>query len=313
MTGVQTCALPISTFRGLRIQEQDIPVEELLSSGKKERPNFALLGVIGAAGIALLVFLVILIVKPSGNNSADEAVHETVQYKMDSKIFEKRLYPGDTVTVPYNNENFAVTLKQIDDTVLFQTPSGSRNFMLGEEGSIDLDKDNVPEIYVFISDFQKNAPSVGALIRFTASDSLSVAPLADTAEPKPAQTITATVPPKTTEKSGSFVSAIFTGKRSPYPFTANVTFRNYAMFRYEIDKKTREEKYFRKGDLLTVNATNSMTIWCSNAGSPKITILASGGQNAEIEIGNPGEVSVRALRWTQADDGTWTLGLYQLD
>ena len=311
--GIDSQAI-VNTFRGLRIQEQDVPVEQLLNDKPGKSNNLLFAWIFGALGFIATVVLILVLASHKSNTTAQEPVHTPVTYKFETKNLEKRLYVGDSLTINYNNENYAVILKQIDDTVLFQTPTGTRTFLLGEEGSIDLDKDNIPELYVFISDFQKNAPSVGVQVRFTANDTISISSnnAVEIAEPKPA-VIPTTVSVKTSEKSGSFRTAIFTGKRSPFPFTANITFRNYAMFRYEVDRKTREEKYFRKGDLLTINATNSMIIWCSNAGAPKITILASGGQNAEIELGNPGEVSVCTLRWTQADDGTWTLGMYQLD
>ncbi len=306
----------VNTFRGLRIQEQDVPVEQLLNDKTtKNTSSLIYWGVGGALGLVLIATLLFAIIGKKNNTTAQEPVHTPVVYTLETKTFEKRLYVGDSLTVIYNNEKYAIALKQIDDTVLFQTPTGTRNFLLGEEGSIDLDKDNIPELYVFISDFQKNAPSVGALVRFSAADTLALASKAtnETTEPNPVTVVSTPVPAKSSEKNGAFITAVFTGKRSPFPFTANITFRNYAMFRFEVDRKTREEKYFRKGDIITINATNSMIIWCSNAGAPKISIIASGGQNADIEMGNPGEVSVRALRWTQADDGTWTLGLYQLD
>lgn len=305
----------VNTFRGLRIQEQDVPVEQLLNDKTSKNTNSLLYWIIGSClGIALIAIVLFAILSKKNTTSAQETVHAPVVYTLDTKTLEKRLYVGDSITVTYNNEKYVIVLKQIDDTVLFQTPTGTRNFLLGEEGSIDLDKDNIPELYAFISDFQKNAPSVGALVRFSAADTLALASAAKTEMPEANPVAVSTsVPAKSNEKSGAFLTAVFTGKRSPFPFTANITFRNYAMFRYEIDRKTREEKYFRKGDIVTINATNSMIIWCSNAGSPKISIMASGGQNADIELGNPGEVSVRALRWTQADDGTWTLGLYQMD
>lgn len=305
----------VNTFRGLRIQEQDVPVEQLLNDNKGKNTGSLIYWAIGSGlGIIIIATLLFALVGKKNNTTAQEPVRTPVVYTLETKTFEKRLYVGDTLTVGYNKEKYAIMLKQIDDTVLFQTPTGTRNFLLGEEGSIDLDKDNIPELYVFISDFQKNAPSVGALVRFSAADTLPIASTVnkDSTEPAPA-TVTTSIPTKPNEKAGAFITAVFTGKRSPFPFTANITFRNYAMFRYEIDRKTREEKYFRKGDIITINATNSMIIWCSNAGAPKISIVASGGQNADIELGNPGEVSVRAIRWTQADDGTWTLGLYQLD
>jgi hypothetical protein len=108
-------------------------------------------------------------------------------------------------------------------------------------------------------------------------------------------------------------AVIFSGKRSPHPFVVNVTFRNYAMFRHEIDRKDREERYYHKGEQISVTANNSAKLWTSNAAACKLTIQASGGQSADVELGSPGEVAVKQIRWTQADDSTWTLGLFDVN
>jgi len=113
--------------------------------------------------------------------------------------------------------------------------------------------------------------------------------------------------------SSSQESIVFSGKRSPYPFVINVTFRNYAMFRHEIDRKDREERYYHKGDQISVTANNSAKLWTSNAAACKLTIQASGGQSADVELGLPGEVAVKQVRWTQAEDGTWSLGVYNVN
>ena len=94
------------------------------------------------------------------------------------------------------------------------------------------------------------------------------------------------------ERPATQESIVFSSKRSPYPFVLNVTFRNYAMFRHEIDRHDREERYYHKGDQISVTANNSAKLWTSNAAACKLTIQASGGQTADVELGLPGEVAV---------------------
>jgi len=319
----------VQSFRGLRIQEQPMPIQELL------QPKRLPLKLIIAAGAVVLVaigaFLVVRLLKPS-EATAPQALARTnpAQLTMDSSTFEKRLYEGDSVLVPFNGDSYRLTISKIDDRVAIQTPVGVSRFMLGEEGSIDLNKDNKPELVAFIVDFQKNDASKGAVIRLQASGSLALtlgtpgATATDagtaTADASAAAPVSAPVPAPsstavatTADRASTQDSIVFSGKRSPYPFVVNVTFRNYAMFRHEIDRHDREEHYYHKGDQISVTANNSAKLWMSNAAACKLTIQASGGQSADIEMGAPGEVAVKQIRWSQGDDGTWSLGVYNVN
>jgi len=331
--GVDSTAM-VQAFRGLRIQEQPMPIQELLQP--KRLPLKPIIAAGSAVIVLLLVFLAVRLFKP-GTPAAPQALTRSApaQLTMDSATFEKRLYEGDTVLVPFNGDSYRLTISKIDDRVAIQTPVGVSRFMLGEEGSIDLNKDNKPELIAFIVDFQKNDASKGAMVRLQASGSLASAlgtsPAPETANTAQASGGSGTVagapgtaaatpadpaaaaPVTTSDRASTQDSIVFSGKRSPYPFVVNVTFRNYAMFRHEIDRRDREEHYYHKGDQITVTANNSAKLWTSNAAACKLTIQASGGQSADIELGSPGEVAVKQIRWTQGDDGTWSLGVYNVN
>ncbi|HUW70903.1 MAG TPA: helix-turn-helix transcriptional regulator [bacterium] len=324
----------VQSFRGLRIQEQPMPIQELLQP--KRLPLKPIIAAAVVIVVALGAFLVVRLLKP-GTASAPQALTRSApaQLTMDSATFEKRLYEGDTVLVPFNGDSYRLTISRIDDRVAIQTPVGVSRFMLGEEGSIDLNKDNKPELVAFIVDFQKNDASKGAVVRLQASGSLAAA----LGMPQPSASVdantsgepavtsaavasaaaagaiapNAVVPNAATDRASTQDSIVFSGKRSPYPFVVNVTFRNYAMFRHEIDRHDREEHYYHKGDQISVTANNSAKLWMSNAAACKLTIQASGGQSADIEMGAPGEVAVKQIRWTQGDDGTWSLGVYNVN
>ncbi len=314
----------VQSFRGLRIQEQPMPIQELL------QPRRLPLKPIIAAGAVILValgaFLGLRLLKPS-EAKAPQVLARTdpAQLTMDSATFEKRLYEGDSILVPFNGDSYRLTIAKIDDRVAIQTPVGISRFMLGEEGSIDLNKDNKPELVAFIVDFQKNDASKGAVVRLQASGSLALAlgtpgaASTDVAVSTSDASATAAVAPvavpssAAADRASTQDSIVFSGKRSPYPFVVNVTFRNYAMFRHEIDRHDREEHYYHKGDQISVTANNSAKLWMSNAAACKLTIQASGGQSADIEMGAPGEVAVKQIRWSQGDDGTWSLGVYNVN
>ena len=311
----------VQAFRGIRIQEQPVPIQELLQPKRSPVWPFVIAGVVVALGLG--TFFAVRAMNPDDAAESPTLVRsDPVQHTLDAATFEKRMYEGDTLLVPYGGDSYKLTITKIDDRVSIQTPVGVSRFMLGEEGSIDLNKDNQPELVAFIVDFQKNDPSRGAVVRFSASgalaaampatgDATAVAATGAPADPAPASP---TAPAAAgAERPGTQESIVFAGKRSPYPFVVNVTFRNYAMFRHEIDRKDREERYYHKGDQISVTANNSAKLWTSNAAACKLTIQASGGQSADVELGLPGEVAVKHIRWVQADDGTWSLGVYNVN
>lgn len=310
----------IQAFKGIRIQEQETPIAELLAPKKTPLWIFIVIGLVIILGLSS-VLLFKSISKKAEASRQSMVKTESMQYSMDASILEKRFYEGDKLIVPFGNNKYKLTITTIDERISIETPVGVYRYMLGEEGYIDLNKDNQAELQAFIIDFQKNSPDKGAVIRFKATGSL----LAQFSESSSTENITqietAGQSPQvlsgttagTSDRPSTQDIVIFSGKRSPYPFVINVTFRNYAMFRHELDRKDREERYYHKGDQLNVTANSSAKIWTSNAAACKLIIQASGGQSADVDLGAPGEVVVKQIRWVQADDGSWNLGVYNLN
>ena len=44
-----------------------------------------------------------------------------------------------------------------------------------------------------------------------------------------------------------------------------------------------------------------------------MTVQASGGKSADLDLGGPGEVAVKRIAWTQGDSGGWVLGASDVD
>jgi len=79
------------------------------------------------------------------------------------------------------------------------------------------------------------------------------------------------------------------------PFTVDVVFRGYALFRYVVDDSRREENYFHKGDTVRIDASRKVKIWISNAGAFSGRV----NQTNDFEIGHPGEVVARSIEWSK--------------
>lgn len=299
----------LQSFRGMRIQEQPVPFEALLPSRKPPVWPFLLVIFVLAGGV-LAFFL--------ARNAQPRDIIEEITQAAPSRIvldrakLERRFFEEDELIVNYDNRQFSLKLVSIDDRVAIETPAGLMRFMLGEEASVDLDGDNRAELVLFIKDFQKGVSSKGALISITAGSEISL----ETEEVYDYGSLEEGIIMQAStvaDRADTRDFIVFSGKRSPHPFVLNVTFRNYAMFRHEIDRQDRQERYYHKGDQITTTANNSAKIWSSNAASCKVNIQATGGQSVDLELGNPGEIVVKMLRWSQSEDSTWMLALYDVN
>lgn len=313
-----------ASFNTLRIQEQPAPIQELIPTRKRGPGIFIAVAAVLVVGIVAGGFVLTRGQKTPAGASLS-APHSPTEYRMDASGLDRRLWPGDSVVFALGQDSWKLKLTSLSDGAILDTPFGQRRLSLGEESVIDFNGDGQPDLRILLADLDKRDASKGASIRFTpigataAASSPSPADLAATAQAADATSTdvsaTGQAPVQnkpdtaTTTKEG----AIFEAQKSSYPFVVSVTFRGSCMFRYEVDRKDRDERYYQKGDTVTINANNAVKIWASNAQSAAVTVQASGGRSAAIDLGGPGEIAVKRIAWTQNDNGSYTLSLFEVD
>ncbi len=297
----------ISAYKNLKIQETPIPLKELmpkrtLTDAIVGNPNTVKIAA-SAVGIVAVVIIGIAIIGRLMNAPAVPAatvVQRTpASYEVAGDGFKQRVYEGDSLSVTTVSGVFKISVKATAPALKLETPSGDRVIELGQDLLIDLSGDNVPDVKVFVADLFKNDPSKGADVHLSAGDEVAAAAAAQpAAEAAPSDvTITATNAPAA---AAGKQTVLFEGG-SAYPVTMNATFRGYCLFRYESDRSNREERYYQKSELLTVQANNGIRVWASNGNSVKIQMIA-GGKTADLEVGRPGEVIVRDLKWVKDEE-----------
>ena len=111
----------------------------------------------------------------------------------------------------------------------------------------------------------------------------------------------ATAPPL---RQASFTTLVAARAAAAEDFTVKFRFRNYCLFRFLVDTKEREERFFQKDETLTLDAKGRITLWLSNAGAVKAAV---GG--TEYDLGRSGEVGTRTIAWRE-DSGS---GAYVLE
>ncbi|MCE5255374.1 MAG: helix-turn-helix domain-containing protein [Spirochaetaceae bacterium] len=271
-------------------------------SGQGRKRHF--LGILLITIVAALLIWEAFRQKPSSQPPQDATEAKPVEYRVEGTPFEKRLYVGDSLIIPLGDDVFKAKLDSIDDTVNLVTPWGPFNLSLGQPATIDTNKDAIPDATITAADFEKNKPASGALLHLEISQTDTAAAQGEVTVPDSAKA--------GAEAKATTPAVLLRSSRGPYPFIVQVAFRGNCMFRYEADRKEWVEKYYFKGESITVNVNSSLTVWASNAQAAKLVFQASGGKTADLEMGSPGEIVVKKISWSQADGG-WALVAANLD
>jgi cytoskeletal protein RodZ len=308
----------LSLYRALKIQEQPVPVEQLLRSPSR-LPRI----LIGAA-IALVVLggigggIVFFAARPRRDPVQAPAARTAKEVEMNTDSLESRFYRGDSVLVPLGDNKYRLELSNLGEALTLTTPGGQVFLDLSQEASVDLNSDGAVDLRITAADFDKNNSASGAQLRFELANDLTAAFSAPGAP----------VPADSGINSGAGAlnlagaPGIFTTTAgggpilSPYPFTLQSSFQGYCMFRWEIlferDRRDRNEQYFQRADELNIPAQNGIRIWVSNAQAAKLQVIG-GGRTVPLELGSAGEVVVADIRWVLDEQKHYRLVLAKLE
>ncbi|GHV83781.1 transcriptional regulator [Spirochaetia bacterium] len=286
-------------YRILKIQEQPIPVNELLHSPPQFPKIIAVVSIIivslGLAGGAVYF----IINKFKGDVQDVNTPRVPVEYIFSDDFFEKRFYKDDSILVPIGNNTYKIVVSVIGEVITITTPAKNIKLALNDEAQIDLNSDGSNELTIVASDYQIGNADMGVQLRFTANKT----PYSTAAD--------------STAKTEEYVqdvpvekSQVIFNSANPYPFTLQIVFQSYCMFRWEILREAgrdgRNERYFIRSDELNLQAQNGVRLWVSNAAALKI-VVSGAGRTVPVEIGNAGEVVVSDIYWTRDEDGRYKL------
>jgi len=296
----------ISLYRALRIQEQPVPVEQLLKTPPKIPafliPALIILIVLGAGswGIYTLVMN-----KRNNPVQTTPATRTPVDHLMEGNSMERRMYKNDSVLISFNSEMYKLELYNLTETVTIRAPGGMEILDLSQEVNIDLNSDGIPDLRITVADFAKNNPDMGAQLHFYLMDGS----IQTVTEVEPAAPIIMGPP-------ASSSVTIIPSSVNAYPFTLQIHFQGYCMFRWEIlnerDRRGTNQRYFQRNEALDIQAQNGIRIWSSNATAARFQVIG-GGRTFPVEIGSAGEVVVADIRWVRDEDGRYRVVLVRLE
>ena len=347
----------VALYRNLRIQEQPMPMSELLQ-GPKARPLPRLLALILTVLVvaAVGVFLLVRYGLPRrGETAARPAEPRTVGaaeaaaeggYVLSEEAITRWYSQGETVSVPIDGQQYRMSFAQVGDRLTLKIPGGTVDLTVGQTRQVDLDGDLTGDIRVQLNDLDvtganrranlsiyklpkgaaeglaaaegqaagAGAPpaaaggtaSAGAAVAGgTASAAAGTVPAAGEAAtgtlPVPGPDSTTTPAPSASPQAAS--GAAFSGPvdlqaaGAPAPFRLSISFRGYVLLRYLADGETRDERFFHKGETFALDVKREARLWMSNAGALRLSVAGK-----DVELGRPGEVVTRTIRWAQSSE-----------
>jgi len=292
----------LSLYRSLKIQEQPVPVEQLL---KTPSPLPKIIGIAAAVLVVLgLVGTAVYMIPrlPQRTPTPPAPARTAIEYTMNADFLERRFYPGDSILISEGNDSYRLVFANLGDALTIATPRGPVMLDLGQEVTINLSDNNFTELRIIAADFVKNDGASGALLRF---------------EQKTLQQAAAD-PDVQTEilSAGRETLTIIPSSPSAFPFTLQAVFQGFCLFRYEVlferDRPERSEQYYQRTQELSVTAQNGIRLGISNAQAVRLQVVG-GGRTIPFEAGNAGEVVAADLRWVRDEDNRFRLLLIRLE
>ena len=289
----------VTLHKNMRLQEQPVPIKELLDTGRPKVPIILLViliaAALGAGGYYLYKYITSGSVQVE-SKTIEETIDPVIKYSYDITMvdIEDRFMEGTELQILLYDDTFDLSLKSITTNVIFALPEGDAVFNLGDEKTVDLDGDRTPDIVITVNDIDINAKTAAirivALERTVVDSSL----VADSTVPEPGVSNIA---------SRNQAISVILDASNPEPFVLNVIFRGNTLVRYLVDRGERIEQYFDKGETFRLDINREVMLWISNAGSFKAKIAG-----VEVNLGRSGEVSTHLIKWNSNTDS----GKYEL-
>jgi cytoskeletal protein RodZ len=303
----------IAVYRNIKIQEQPLPMNELLESRPKHPPLLVIVAAVAAVLILAATGYLIYRAASRGVGTAQTAMKSAGgarnEFVFQDEVRTMWFATGDVISVPLGGKTYQIQVGAIGDTLTLKVPGGTVDLSLGKERYIDLQGDSSADIKVVWNDVDRTSPQVrvnlglyrttgqppgaeaasGAATKATAAAGGPVA--GGVSSPaSPAASGANTVPAAAT---GGFAPVTLMTSPAASPFTLDFAFQGDCLFRFLADDKAREDRFFQKGEQFSIEAAQKqVTIWMSNAGAARMRV-----DNRDFELGALGEVATRKVAW----------------
>jgi cytoskeleton protein RodZ len=279
----------IVMYKNMKIQEQPIPLDQLLDKKANARRVPIILGIAGGILVVAAIVLVVAFANPF-SGSGDAAAVET---KSGEIVYDGQKAPnidvgkGFLIKVPVANSLATVTVQRVvDNGMSLAFGASTQDFIIGDEKLLDLDGDGKADVAVALKEIfteqnQKRArlslqpPTAGEAIAASAGDLDLVAKGAAKVVKEAVQ---------------------------PARFSMSVTVVKNCLFVSYLDARDREEKFYYKGDTFTLSADKSADIRCSDGGAIKLNLAGS-----DLDTGRANDLFAGKVKWIKAEENKYQL------
>lgn len=292
----------VMLYRSHLIQEQPIPVEELLSPKKNPSVNWKIVagsfaGILIAAVIGTAAFFIATMEKPA---SIPEEASAAVPI-FDTRFMEQRMKTGDKLRFPVADSQFILTIGKTGNKVVFEYESGvtkeTETVEVGveEEKLIDFDKNGIPDVKVFVRSIDASRESV--LVRFDreVGEAVSVTRQEGTVPaPEESAFMNVSEEPATLTGGARRVESLVVKTSSvANPFSIDIVFRQRCFVRYKLDTEDEMvEGFFRGNQRLRLDGNMKIYLSLSNAGVASVKV-----DGVDVQLGTLGQLVSREVQW----------------
>jgi len=300
----------VSLYKNIQIQEQPLPMTELLEpAGPKGPPRVLILlviilAVLGGGGYLLYRYV---IASPESVRPQTEVVQEAAEqadgqeFVFEDEAMTRWFDVDDTIGFPLNGNTYRLQLISIDRDLTVKVPGGTLDMTVGQDRQLDVNGDGRNDLRILLNDIDATDVAKRAnmsLYKITKATPAQVAEAAEVSEGEQSASSeegeqSMAVETTATEAGEASAEAVpITTADSPAPFRVSVSFRGYCLFRYLVDNDIREERFFHKGENFSLDARNDVWLWISNAGVVRLMVAGR-----ELGVGRAGAVTTKQVRW----------------
>ena len=306
----------INLYKSLKIQEQPLPINELLQTKSRWLPVKSILLIllilllIGGAG--LTGYLMFSVKSAEGAEPVQKKAalqSDENEYLFQDEVLTRWFKQGETIKVPLSGLLIDLKLTSITEKLTIEVLGENQDLNIGESRSLDLNGNSRIDLRILLNDIDRSEEVARVnlgLYKITRQNGGVAEAGAATADGMEASetSVEAEGVEGGTESQAGFqaIPVIESEKRAVVilkaaeagPFRISINFRGFCLFRYLIDDKPREERFFHKGESFSLDVKKEAKLWMSNSGVLRAMIAGR-----DVEMGKPGEVATRIVHWNK--------------
>jgi len=303
----------ISLYKSLKIQEQPLPLNELLETKSRRLPVKLILLIvlilllIGGAGFTGYLMFSVKSVEGAEPDQKEAALQsDENEYLFQDEVLTRWFKQGETIKVPLSDRLINLKLASITEKLTIDMLGENLDLNIGESRSLDLNGNSRIDLRILLNDIDRSEEVARVnlgLYKITRQNGQVAEPGVGTEPGAGTEAVAEGVTAGTeSQVSGRALPVIESEKKAvvilkaaePDPFRITINFRGFCLFRYLVDDKAREERFFHKGESFSLDVKNEVKMWMSNSGVLRVMIAGR-----DVEMGKPGEAATRVVRWNK--------------